>query len=400
MTIRLVTGPPCAGKSTYVTALAADGDLVVDFDEILAGLGGDRTDREDPRRGAAEMVRSALEKNLPSDRDAWVIRTLPDPAERHAHAARIGADEVLVLTAPLEDLHRRARDDDRPQWTTDVIDQWWDHYRPHDDDHMPATGPTTPTGDTSAMDPKLLAFLMTVGALNFLETPGNDDSGGGGGDGEQDPQGDEDGAGGGGDPAGDPAPKPKPPAKQSPAPQGPDLGFPSATPTAEMTPAQRAAYWKFQAYKHDDEALAEKTDEEREQYWRGLARTAESANKRGPGYVAGLEQRAAAADEVELSEEDRNALAQQAKLVRYAVQAQVPSLKKDSLDELMGVLNAQALIGEDGDPDEDAIAKVAGLLKTHAGRQHGGHRDPGSGSKAEDARERYNQRFRKSKNSR
>ncbi|UQN30663.1 AAA family ATPase [Brachybacterium kimchii] len=396
MTVRLVTGPPCAGKSSFVREHAAPGDLVVDYDDILTSLGGDRADRDGPRRGAADMVRAALEKHLPSDRDAWVIRTLPDPAERHAHAARIGADEVLVLTAPAPDLKRRARDAGRPEWTADVIDTWWDRYRAHDDDHSPDMGPT-PTGDTSAMHRTTLSRAQQTGALNFATSPETDPAGAGDGDGTEEPK---DGTGDSGEAPKEEQPKPKPRAKPE-APAGPDLGYPVGTPTADMTPDQRAAYWKFQAFKHDDEALAAKSPEEREAYWRSLARTAESANKRGPGYVAGLEASAQEAAQAELSAEDRTVLEQQSKLVRYAVKAQLPGVSAEDFDVLMGVLNPQALIGEDGDPDEQQIEKIGALVQREPRRQqHGGQRDPGEGSAAEDARERYNRRFRNKNRSR
>ena len=37
--IHVVTGPPCAGKSTYIREHAADGDVLVDYDELAQALG-------------------------------------------------------------------------------------------------------------------------------------------------------------------------------------------------------------------------------------------------------------------------------------------------------------------------------------------------------------------------
>lgn len=52
--------------------------------------------------------------------------------------------------------------------------------------------------------------------------------------------------------------QPAPPAQQAPTPTDPaDPGFPANTPIAEMTVAQQAAYWKFQARKHENTVKAQ-----------------------------------------------------------------------------------------------------------------------------------------------
>lgn len=39
MRVRVVTGPPCSGKSTYVDEHANRGDLVIDLDRIAYAVG-------------------------------------------------------------------------------------------------------------------------------------------------------------------------------------------------------------------------------------------------------------------------------------------------------------------------------------------------------------------------
>lgn len=93
--IRLITGPPASGKSTYVRDNAKPGDAIIDLDL----LDGD------------SVLRAALEESLHlrgSQRDVWVTRTLPDPADRKGFAEYIKADSVITLDgASEEELHAR-----------------------------------------------------------------------------------------------------------------------------------------------------------------------------------------------------------------------------------------------------------------------------------------------------
>jgi predicted kinase len=120
----LVTGPPCAGKTSYVRQHAQPGDLVLDRD----ALRGERQMRDGLHR-VAEM----------RDGQAWVIRCLPDPAERAALAREIHADEVLVLLPPREQLSIRARARPYAAGEFAAIDRWLRRYRPLPQDE-PITG--------------------------------------------------------------------------------------------------------------------------------------------------------------------------------------------------------------------------------------------------------------------
>lgn len=88
--IRLVTGPPASGKSTYVRDNAKPTDAIIDLDL----LDGD------------SALRAALEESLHlkgSRTDVWVCRTLPDPKDRNGFAEYIQADEVVLLDDSTED---------------------------------------------------------------------------------------------------------------------------------------------------------------------------------------------------------------------------------------------------------------------------------------------------------
>ena len=88
----LVTGPPCAGKSTYARERAAPGDLILDQDEL----------------GAAGMSRAIESLSRMASGTAWVIRCCPGQARRAQLAAELRA-EVVHLQPDAGVLLARAR---------------------------------------------------------------------------------------------------------------------------------------------------------------------------------------------------------------------------------------------------------------------------------------------------
>ena len=82
MTVTVVVGPPCSGKSTFVAEHAADGDVVVDFDKLAVALGS-KTSHDAPyaiRRVTHAAREAAIDLILAGiDSDAWIIHTSPTP---------------------------------------------------------------------------------------------------------------------------------------------------------------------------------------------------------------------------------------------------------------------------------------------------------------------------------
>ena len=111
--IRLITGPPASGKSTYVRDNAKPGDAIIDLDL----LDGD------------SVLRAALEESLHlrgSQRDVWVTRTLPDTADRKGFAEYIKADSVITLNdASEEELHARLEGSPDAESRREGIRRWF-----------------------------------------------------------------------------------------------------------------------------------------------------------------------------------------------------------------------------------------------------------------------------------
>ena len=111
--IRLITGPPASGKSTYVRDNAKPGDAIIDLDL----LDGD------------SVLRAALEESLHlrgSQKDVWVTRTLPDPADRKGFAEYIQANSVITLDdASEEELHARLEGSPDAESRREGIRRWF-----------------------------------------------------------------------------------------------------------------------------------------------------------------------------------------------------------------------------------------------------------------------------------
>lgn len=133
MKLRVLTGPPCSGKSTHVAQHSEPGDVVVDFDRIAAALGGvgDQVDwsTTSPHRHLARVARAAVVKALIADQrrmpgvTVWLIETNLEPWQRALYTRAGG--EFVELDPGAGECHRRADDADRPPATHEQIDTWY-----------------------------------------------------------------------------------------------------------------------------------------------------------------------------------------------------------------------------------------------------------------------------------
>ena len=117
--IRVITGPPCGGKSTFVREHAEAGDLIVDFDDLIEAFGGNRYEADGLiREAAVEARRSAIEAACGSESIAWIIDTVhADPFEDD--------EEVIVIDPGFDACIERAKADGRPQSTFEGIENWY-----------------------------------------------------------------------------------------------------------------------------------------------------------------------------------------------------------------------------------------------------------------------------------
>lgn len=81
MALIIVTGPPAAGKTTYVAEHAKPGDIRIDLDHIANTLAGESVDNHEHAPhifAVAKAARqAAIDAAIKQDRDVWLIHTKP-----------------------------------------------------------------------------------------------------------------------------------------------------------------------------------------------------------------------------------------------------------------------------------------------------------------------------------
>lgn len=125
MTVHIVLGPPCAGKSTWVASRRNTDEPVVDYDKLTQALGASHSHEapEPIRQCAWAARRAAIAKAYELESDSWVI---------HAFASQDMVDSwaengcVFHMIDPgIQACIERALADGRPEGTIQKIEDWY-----------------------------------------------------------------------------------------------------------------------------------------------------------------------------------------------------------------------------------------------------------------------------------
>ncbi|MEU0522754.1 AAA family ATPase [Streptomyces niveus] len=127
-----MTGPPGAGKSSWIRAQAGPGDIVIDLDLIalaLAGPGADHHAHSDALLKVAHRARTAAlhqAEQLVDQVDVYLIHTMPQ-AKARARYRRLGAR--IHVVDPGEDVVRQRVKDMRQPGMERVVTRWYQEHR-------------------------------------------------------------------------------------------------------------------------------------------------------------------------------------------------------------------------------------------------------------------------------
>ena len=130
----IVYGSPLAGKSSWVAENMAEGDLIIDIDNIWECISGQpRYVKPQRLRSCVFSVRDNLLESVKYRRGKWlnayIIGGYPFKAERERLIDSLGAREVFIDTSYEECVNRlmSCEDRDKKLWEQYIADWWLQH---------------------------------------------------------------------------------------------------------------------------------------------------------------------------------------------------------------------------------------------------------------------------------
>ncbi|MDT9411321.1 hypothetical protein P8T80_08005 [Corynebacterium rouxii] len=128
MGLHVVTGPPAAGKTTFVDAHRTDGDIVIDFDAIANAIAGKPSNNHEHTHQAVEVTKlmrqAAIDHALTNpDMTIWLIHTKPSRATLSVYRQR-GA-EIHVINPGKKTVMQRCKEQ-RPPYAMKIAADWYE----------------------------------------------------------------------------------------------------------------------------------------------------------------------------------------------------------------------------------------------------------------------------------
>lgn len=133
--LTIVCGPPGSGKSTWVQDHASPGDIVIDLDDILVAVSGERRHAVSKRwLPKALELRNGRLRALHTERAAgraFFIVGAPAKDERDWWQSNLGG-QVVVLDVPADECLRRLADDPARAGLASryagTVREWWERF--------------------------------------------------------------------------------------------------------------------------------------------------------------------------------------------------------------------------------------------------------------------------------
>ena len=129
MTLYIITGPPCSGKSTYAQTHAKAGDMVIDLDRIALSISAEETEHHSYplaiRNTARIMRKAAITPAVIHARKADTYLIDSKPGTRSRAIYKKNGAKFVEMSAPISILVERCRNE-RPAWVMQTLMTWWD----------------------------------------------------------------------------------------------------------------------------------------------------------------------------------------------------------------------------------------------------------------------------------
>lgn len=124
----LITGPPAAGKSTWVQQHAKHGDITIDYDALANALTPPSDDPHNHPHHVKAVTKAARQAAIDTalglaDRtDVYVIHSMP--SRRLVAYYRQRGAQVVVVDPGRATVLRRAKEE-RPWWMQQAVKEWY-----------------------------------------------------------------------------------------------------------------------------------------------------------------------------------------------------------------------------------------------------------------------------------
>lgn len=127
MGLIVITGPPAAGKTTYVAEHAKPGDIRIDLDHIANALAGEPIGNHDHAAHILTVAKAArqaaIDAAIKQDCTVWLIHTNPTPKQLDDYQAQ-GA--TIHTIDPGKDVVMKRCKTQRPKGSLIAAAQWYD----------------------------------------------------------------------------------------------------------------------------------------------------------------------------------------------------------------------------------------------------------------------------------
>lgn len=127
MSIKIIVGPPCSGKSTYVLNNKKTDDVRIDFDALAQALGASilHASEGNVRKCTYSVREQAIDWVIYHEATAFIIHSRP--SEEKINRYLESGCEFILLDPGKEACLERCEEDDRPEQTKDEIESWYEN---------------------------------------------------------------------------------------------------------------------------------------------------------------------------------------------------------------------------------------------------------------------------------
>lgn len=146
--LHLITGPPAAGKTTWMHQHAKPGDITIDYDALATALTPGSSDLQHTPRHIQTVIKAARQAAIDTaitmahQHDVYVIHAMPSPA---LLARYQDAGARIITIDPGRDIVLARCKAERPWQMTQAAKQWYDRHAQQTPGHGQQTRGTAMT---------------------------------------------------------------------------------------------------------------------------------------------------------------------------------------------------------------------------------------------------------------